>query len=167
MSSTDQFTLSNRNTSPPDLLDRLSIRRLDRSELKVLYPLNSRIFNEERLINSLDHHLMISLVAELNGIPVGFKVGYKVNSRLFYSAKGGVDPGYRKMGIARALLYRMLLEAARDNFELFYYDTFPNLYPGMYHLGLREGFHIEFIQWNHRYKDYQVRLQKSITPAGG
>lgn len=152
------------NRKPVDILDRLTIRRLSNNEIPSLYPINQQIFKEKRLINSLDHQILIALTADLNGKPVGFKIGYRANRVAFYSAKGGILPEFRKCGIARALLYRMQLEAAQEQFNQFYYDTFPNRYPGMYHLGLREQFKIDFICWNSRYQDYQIRLSKAITP---
>ncbi len=147
-----------------DLLDLITIRRLRYDETGLLFPLNQQIFNEKRLINTLDHPILIPLVAEYQGMPVGFKIGYGLSRRDYYSAKGGVLKSYRRHGIARILLYRMILEAAEEQFEQFVYDTFPNRFPGMYHLGLREKFKIEYLKWNAVYDDYQVRLRRAITP---
>lgn len=140
----------------------LSFRLLKRSELTMISAINYQIFKEKRLINSLNHHILISLAAFIDQRPVGFKIGYGLSNFKFYSAKGGVLPKYRRQGIATRLLYIMLREAGRNNFTHFYYDTFPENYPGMYHLGLQEGFKVDFTKWNKQYKDYQVRLYRRI-----
>ena len=44
------------------------------------------------------------LTAELNGSPIGFKVGYdRFKDGSFYSWMGGVLPDYRQSGVASAL----------------------------------------------------------------
>ncbi|WP_416057256.1 GNAT family N-acetyltransferase [Stenotrophomonas maltophilia] len=44
------------------------------------------------------------LVAEQGGELVGFKVGYALDRRRFYSWVGGIHPAHRRQGIAQALL---------------------------------------------------------------
>jgi len=59
------------------------------------------------------YHLI--LVAETDGVPVGFKVGYdKSGDRSFYTWLGAVLPKYRRQGIARQLAERQeqILKAA-------------------------------------------------------
>lgn len=46
----------------------------------------------------------LGLIAEEDGRLLGFKVGYELDSRVFYSWMGGVLPDARGKGIARALL---------------------------------------------------------------
>ena len=46
----------------------------------------------------------IGLVAEVDKIAVGFKLGYALNTTIFYSWLGGVLPDFRKQGVAKALL---------------------------------------------------------------
>jgi ribosomal protein S18 acetylase RimI-like enzyme len=48
------------------------------------------------------HHL--TLIANMNKIPVGFKIGYdRYKDGSFYSWMGGVIPNFRKNGVARQL----------------------------------------------------------------
>ncbi|APW41822.1 GNAT family N-acetyltransferase [Rhodoferax saidenbachensis] len=49
-------------------------------------------------------HPHIVLIAEIDGQPAGFKVGYALSCDHFYSWVGGVLPAYRKRGIAQFLL---------------------------------------------------------------
>ncbi len=148
-----------------ELQNGLAIHRLNKSELNWLGPVNQKVFKEKRLINSLNHRVLIALLACVDDKPVGFKIGYSLNEKEFYSAKGGVLPEYRRIGIATKLLHHMLYEAGRNRFTNFVYDTFPETYPGMYHLGLREGFAISYTKWNVQYEDYQVRLWRRIKPV--
>lgn len=145
--------------------DPLEIRRLSIDELAPVLSLNKMIFQEERLINSFDHKLIISLLAMVGSEPVGFKIGYSLDSTSFYSAKGGVLPNYRRDGIARKLLYRMMSEAANEGFVTFCFDTFPNLYKPMLILGLNEGFSVVSSKWNETYEDFELRMSRPITKS--
>ncbi|NDL64567.1 GNAT family N-acetyltransferase [Acerihabitans arboris] len=52
----------------------------------------------------LQHRPHLMLVAEVNGRPVGFIAGYALNTAEFHLWLGGVLPGFRRRGVARALL---------------------------------------------------------------
>lgn len=45
-----------------------------------------------------------ALVATLEGQVIGFKLGYEMEPGVFYSWLGGVDPDYRKQGVAQQLM---------------------------------------------------------------
>lgn len=47
----------------------------------------------------------LALVAEIDGVTVGYKLGYWLSAELFYSWLGGVHPAYRQQGIAKLLLH--------------------------------------------------------------
>ena len=44
--------------------------------------------------------------ARADGVLIGFKLGYAVTARRYYSWLGGVDPGWRRRGIAMELMRR-------------------------------------------------------------
>jgi GNAT superfamily N-acetyltransferase len=140
-------------------LEQIQIRRGTTTDLSIVAMLNREIFNEDRLINSLDHDYLMLLIAEYNGIAIGFKVGYRDESGSFYSAKGGILQAWRRKGIARLLLRRMMAEAKADGFHTFTYHTFPARWPGMLKLGKSEGFMIADVNWSHVYSDYQVLMK--------
>lgn len=121
--------------------------------------LNRLVFHEKRLLNRLDHHPMIFLTAHFQGQIAGFKIGYPISERIFYSAKGATAPLFRRMGIARSLLFAMMADARKLGYQKLHYDTFPNCYPGMTVLGLKNGFHIKHLQWNKEHEDFQVRME--------
>lgn len=102
------------------------------------------------------------LLARVDDHPAGFKVGYRENRFVFYSAKGGVLPGYRRRGLARQMLWYMMDEARRRGYVRFTYDTFPNRDRGMTVLGLNEGFRVVKADFNKTYRDWRLRLEKRL-----
>ena len=47
---------------------------------------------------------LFALVATLEEQVIGFKLGYEMEPGVFYSWLGGVDPDYRKQGVAQQLM---------------------------------------------------------------
>src|SRR5690606_32951164 len=84
------------------------IVEVDLSHLDVIRSLNFQIFDEERIINTFDRDDLLMLLAYVDEVPAGFKIGYRENRFTFYSAKGGVLPEYRRRGLARRMLYDMM-----------------------------------------------------------
>ena len=140
----------------------VQIREVTRSEIPVIKDLNWSIFQDERVIHTFDRPDLMLLLAELDGRPVGFKVGYSTNDETFYSAKGGVLSEYRHEGIARDLLYAMIERARAKGFSRFIYDTFPNKHPGMTIIGLKEGFQVIKAGYNTLFEDYRLRFEKDL-----
>ena len=101
-------------------------------------------------------------LAELGGTPVGFKLGYRQNRMVFYSAKGGVLEPFRGKGIATALLDRMIEHAKIGAYRKFAFDTFPNKHPGMTVLALKRGFRVVQAEFNETYGDFRVRFELAV-----
>lgn len=142
--------------------DDLCIRGVGMEALDVIRRLNVIIFDEEHIIETFDRADLMMLLAECEGRPVGFKIGYRVLHDTYYSAKGGVHPDYRRRGIARALLYDLMDRAREKGYRRFVYDTFPNMHAGMTILGLIEGFKVINADYNDKYQDYRLRLEKEL-----
>lgn len=140
----------------------LYIEEVDETALDVIRRLNTTIFDERRVINTFNREDLLMLVAYVDGDPAGFKVGYRENRRIFYSAKGGVLPAYRGRGMARTLLRVMMDRVREKGYAIFAYDTFPNMHPGMTVLGLREGFRVTRADFNTKYQDYRLRFEKEL-----
>lgn len=138
------------------------IAEVGREALETIRRLNEGIFGEEHVIETFDRADLVMLVAELEGEPVGFKIGYRALPDAFYSAKGGVLSAYRRRGIARRLLHALMDCACRKGYRRFVYDTFPNLHPGMAVLGLVEGFRVTRADYSTEYEDYRLRLEKEL-----
>lgn len=147
---------------PENLQGRLTIAEGDSDDLPTIARMNETIFAEERIINTFDRDDLLMLIALYDGEPVGFKIGYRENRFVFYSAKGGVMEEYRKLGIARAMLYAMIDQAQLMGYRRFAYDTFPNMHAGMTIMGLREGFRVVRADFNHAYNDFRLRFEKKL-----
>lgn len=145
--------------SDPQIVPGLKLRALSIEELPVIDRLNREIFEEKRIINSFDRGDLLILLAEVKGEPVGFKLGYRQNRMVYYSAKGGVRAPFRGQGIAVALLEEMLRHARKGGYRRFAYDTFPNRHPGMAVMGLKRGFRITEADFNRTYQDFRIRLE--------
>lgn len=145
-----------------EIPDQLHISELNTEQIYMLSNLNRLIFNQEQIIAKIDARDIIILAAIFNNEIIGFKVGYALSETEFYSAKGCTHPRFRRLGIARKLLWRMILLAQKKKFEWFIFDTFPERYPGMYELGIKEGFTELFRTWNSNYEAEQIRMRKNI-----
>ncbi|NBC17089.1 MAG: GNAT family N-acetyltransferase [Bacteroidetes bacterium] len=131
-------------------------------QLDVIRRMNRIIFEEERIINTFDREDITIFIAFVDDEPVGFKLGYRESRTTFYSAKGGVLPGWRRRGISRQLLHVMMDHVREQGYRRFAYDTFPNKHPGMTVLGLDEGFTVTRADYNSTYKDYRLRFEKKL-----
>lgn len=142
----------------------LRITEVPLDHLDLIRRLNVDIFDEEHIIKTFERDDLLMLVARTEGTAVGFKLGYRLDPRSFYSAKGGVRESYRRQGIARALLYAMLDIVRERGYNRFVYDTFPNKHPGMTVMGLDEGFRVIRAGYSPRYQDYRLRFELDLNP---
>lgn len=81
------------------------------------------------------------LVASHGGRVVGFKIGYQDRKWRFYSWLGGVDPDYRKQGIASELMRRQHEWCKEQGYEVIRTQT-KNKWRSMLILNLRHGMDI-------------------------
>jgi ribosomal protein S18 acetylase RimI-like enzyme len=103
----------------------------------------------------------IALIAEDRGAPVGFKLGYALNATEFYSWLGGVDPAYRKHGVAQALMDRQEAMAAAAGFTIIRVRSM-NRFPGMLRLLLANGYIIDGYQAKCGPDDAKILFTKSL-----
>jgi hypothetical protein len=139
-------------------LFRLPLTQIDR-----ILSMNNILFGEVRVINSYDRNDLIILLLEIDGIRAGFKVGYGMPENVFYSAKGGVMPAFRRQGHARLMTVEMMKLASKRGYKTFEFDTFPNQAPEMLMMGLNDGFKVTDAGWNEVHKDFRVHLSVSIS----
>ncbi len=140
----------------------LVIHAVGMEELPAIAELNLEIFREKRIINSFDKQDLVMYLAILHGAPVGFKLGYRQNRRVFYSAKGGVLSSFRGKGVANAMLDRMIAHAVAGDYRTFAFDTFPNKHPGMTVLALKRGFRLVEAEFNQTYRDFRLRFETAV-----
>jgi ribosomal protein S18 acetylase RimI-like enzyme len=147
---------------PREPVAGLKILELSVDSMAEIFQLNETIFGEERVINTFDRPDLLLLLATIDDKPVGFKVGYRENRFVYYSAKGGVLADARRSGVAVALMDSMMERAGALGYTRFAFDTFPNLHPGMTVLGIREGFRLMKADYNTTYREYRLRFEKRI-----
>ncbi len=153
---------------PPFLLNLpevpgLTIHHQGIGDLDAIRKMNHLIFAEDRVINSFEKEDLLILEARIHNEPVGFKVGYRENQKIFYSAKGGILPDYRRQGIALHLLKDMMIRVQQMGYSHFAFDTFPNLHPGMTILALENGFRLIKSDYNSVYKEYRLRFERRLV----
>jgi GNAT superfamily N-acetyltransferase len=120
-------------------------------------PFSEKIY-EDRLKGTI--HLI--LIAEIDGKPAGFKVGYQRNSpELFYSWMGGVLESYRRRGIATQLADEQEKWAKNHGYLKVYFKT-RNRFSKMIHFGLNRGFKIVDLIKKGTIDDYRIVMEKVL-----
>lgn len=101
------------------------------------------------------------LVAENAGIIVGFKVGYALNEKQFYSWMGAVLPEFRQFGVAKALAIQQEEWAKVNGFTCIQFKT-RNRMKAMLHFALGNGFDIIGVEPRETLGEYRILLQKML-----
>ncbi|AWV99832.1 GNAT family N-acetyltransferase [Arcticibacterium luteifluviistationis] len=114
---------------------------------------------KRRLENT--YHLI--LIAYMNNVPVGFKVGFnKDNNETFYSWMGGVIPKYRQKGIAKALAKEQERIVKEAGFKSISFKT-RNYLKAMLIFGIRNGFNITGIEEKKIASENRIILKKKLN----
>ena len=140
----------------------VDVRIVGLDHLYLIEEMNALIFREDRVINTFEREDLLILVAYVDGVPAGFKIGYKEDRFTFYSAKGGVRSEYRRRGVARILLQHMCETVRSWGYRRLAYDTIPNRHAGMTVMGLAEGFRVTRADYNPLYRDYRLRFERDL-----
>lgn len=130
---------------------------LSRKVPEFFQPHSEKIY-EERLADT--QHLI--LIAELDGNPAGFKVGYQRYSHdVFYSWMGGVLNEYRRKGIATKLANEQETWAKTRGYTKVVFKT-RNRLTKMIHFGLNRGFMIVDLIKKGKVGDYRLVMEKML-----
>lgn len=104
----------------------------------------------------------LSLVAKVGSKAVACKIGYdRFNDGSFYSWLGGVDPAFRKQGIAKALANNQEAWAREEGYQCIKFKTL-NRHKAMLIFALGHGFEIYNIKPKDELKDYRIELIKNL-----
>jgi GNAT superfamily N-acetyltransferase len=98
---------------------------------------------------------LLVLLAELDGKPVGFKIGYERHRGVFFSWLGGVHPDFRRVGVARALVRHQHDWCITAGYSEVQTETYGDV-AGMLILNLQEGFEVF---GTHLADDKRIRVQ--------
>lgn len=100
------------------------------------------------------------LLAEVDGEPAGFKVGYERDG-YWYSWLGGVRPGFRRMGIARLLADRQDEWARSNGYAHVTFKTINRL-RGMLKFGINRGFNIIKVDEHPEDLEHRIWLRRKL-----
>ncbi|QHA87083.1 GNAT family N-acetyltransferase [Serratia rhizosphaerae] len=109
-------------------------------------------------IGNAVHH---ALIAELDGQPVGFKLGYQTDDDTFYSWLGGVLPAFRRRGVAGQLLEEQERWARTQGFSRLTVKT-RNQFRGMLMLLVSRHYQIIALEKKGEVADYRLLLEKRV-----
>ncbi|MED5595454.1 GNAT family N-acetyltransferase [Janthinobacterium sp. P210006] len=105
-------------------------------------------FDQRRSLAQLQERLpagALVLIAEVDGQPVGCKLGYAAEDGSLYSWLGGVLPAHRKTGLAQRLLERQEGWAREQGYVAVTVKSM-NRYPAMLRLLIRNGYQIRAVE---------------------
>ena len=110
----------------------------------MLIPELDRYLSFQELKEKLaDNYLVV--VAEHEGILIGFKLGYPVSTSEFYSWLGGVIPAYRNSGVAQTLLDFQEDWVKISGFKSMSVKSM-NRFPSMLRLLIKNGYKIKIVE---------------------
>jgi GNAT superfamily N-acetyltransferase len=119
-------------------------------------------FSEKTYEDRLTDVTHLILIAEVEGKPAGFKVGYERDSaEVFYSWIGGVLDNFRRIGIATKLADEQERWAKNHGYHKVCFKT-RNRFSKMIHFGLNRGFKIVDLIKKGSIDDYRIVMEKML-----
>ncbi|NIF47517.1 GNAT family N-acetyltransferase [Enterobacter sp. Ap-1006] len=143
----------------------LTVRHASLEEILALYHRLPE-FGDCRSVADLQTRLATNqtsqLIACVNGVPAGFKLGYALGETAFYSWLGGVLPEFRRDGVAQALLVEQEKWAMEQGFRTLTVKT-RNKFRGMLMMLLKNGYQLIEIEPQGDPDDHRLLLRKSLA----
>lgn len=131
----------------------LGITEVGPAEYPLLEVLRETIFGEvgHRSLTSFAELLdgrrdVLTLIAYLEGNPIGFKVGCAGDHGEYHSRSGGVLRDYRRLGLGRRMQEWQHGFARSRGYKRVFFNSF-NHFPDMMRFGLASGFRIVAAEW--------------------
>lgn len=131
----------------------LGITEVGPAEYPLLEVLRETIFSEfgHRSLTSFAEVLdgrrdVLTLIAHLEGNPVGFKVGCGDRPGVYHSRSGGVLKDYRRLGLGRRMQEWQHQFALSRGYKQIYFNSF-NHFRDMVRFGLASGFRPVGAEW--------------------
>lgn len=138
-------------TTPPsyfkeEIMKFITTTTLTESDLDDIYRIHQNVFGDiERFTDKLTHksHLVFTLSIE-NEKVVGYKIGYPLDDKRFYSWMGAVAPEARNRGIATKLMSTQHNWAQSQGYQSIETKTM-NRWRQMLLLNIRHGFDVKAV----------------------
>ncbi|UTV27660.1 GNAT family N-acetyltransferase [Photobacterium atrarenae] len=122
--------------------------------------------DEAGLQSRLQGHRSLILIAEIEGQPVGIKIGYALSETCFYSWLGGVTAEARGYGVAQALLTAQETWMREQGYVEVRVKS-RNRFSAMLRLLLRNGYQIEHLEKKDGLADYRLHFIKDLFISEG
>ena len=105
---------------------------------------------------------MLALIAEVEGQPVGCKLGYeKYEDGSFYSWLGGVHPDFRMKGVARKLSEKQEHWAKANGYQSIKFKTL-NRHKAMIAFAILNGFDVYNVKPKDELENYRIEMVKDL-----
>ena len=101
------------------------------------------------------------LIAFIDEEPVGFKIGYEIDTDCFYSWLGGILPKFRKLKIASELINVQEKWAKENHYNRIEIKT-RNYFKGMLLLSIKHDYHIICVESRKDIQQNRITLSKEI-----
>ncbi|WP_105901134.1 GNAT family N-acetyltransferase [Vibrio gangliei] len=116
---------------------------------------------QQKLTQRLSDLPHLILIAKVDGALAGYKLGYQLNEREFYSWLGGVLPQYRQQGIATALRLYQEAWAKQSGYTSIQVKSM-NRYPNMLRLLISSGYQIIGDEQDESQSDGKILFHKEL-----
>ena len=110
----------------------------------------------------LGRHNILQMVAQVEGRPVGFFLGFELKPTVFFAWFYGVLPEFRRQGIASQLMEAVHSWAKQHEYESLRFEC-HNQHRPMLHLAIALGYDIVGIRWDPDRGDNLVIFEKVLT----
>jgi GNAT superfamily N-acetyltransferase len=136
-------------------------------ELPLIVELYNQIFRPGRNLEAfqrryLGRHNVLQMVAQVNGRPVGFFLGFELKPSAFFAWFYGVLPAYRRQGIASQLMEAVHDWARANDYEAIRFEC-HNQHRPMLHLAIALEYDIVGIRWDPDRGANLVLFQKMLN----
>ena len=136
-------------------------------DLPIIVDLFNEVFRPARDVAFFERRLRgrtnpLILMAQLEGRPVGFALGYENKPRTFYCWLIGVKPDYRRAGIASQLMEAMAAWAADNDYHIVRFECFNSQRP-MLHLAISQNYDIVGIRYDSDTGQNLIILEHTIN----
>lgn len=132
------------------------LKKIEECYASIFEQINSQKFAKR--ISEVDY-LLINLALHKDKI-VGFKIGYQIEPKKFYSWIGGVNKDFRKRGIADELMKRQHNWCKNNGFQIVQTKT-KNSFKPMLILNIKNGFDIVEV-YTDKQGEVKIILEKTL-----
>jgi ribosomal protein S18 acetylase RimI-like enzyme len=126
---------------------------------EVFRPPRNRSYFERRIRGRINP---LILLAQMDGRPVGFSVGYELKPGTFYCWYIGVLPDFRRAGIASQLMEALAEKATGNGYHTIRFECFNSQRP-MMHLAISQNYDIVGLRFHRQTQENLLILEHMLA----